>query len=77
MLVSRLQRSDMDSSSIHPVVLDRCSPIVKLLVSQLHQDAHHAGPSAMMSVLAENYYMSGAKILCKFISRKCVNCQIA
>ena len=73
----RLQRSDIDSSSMHPIVLDRRSPIVKPLVRQLHQDAHHAEPSAMMAVLAENSYMPGAKKLCKFISRKCVNCQRA
>ena len=67
----------MNSSSIHPIMLNGRSPIVKLLLSQLHQDAHHAGPSAVMAVLAVNYYMPGAKKVSKFISRECVNCQRA
>ena len=66
----RLQQSSLDSSSIHPIVLDHRSPIVKLILCQLH----HAGPSTMMALLAEINFIPGAKKLCKSISRSGVTC---
>ena len=71
----RLQHSSLDSSSIHLIVLDHHSPIIKLMLCQLHCDAHHAGLSTMMALLVESYFVPGAKKLCKSISRSCVTSQ--
>ena len=71
----RLQQSSPDSSSIHSIVLDHHSSIVKLMLCQLHCNAHHARLSTMIALLVENYFIPGAKKLCNSISRSCVTCQ--
>ena len=73
----RLQQFGESDCSVHPIILSQKSPVVKLLVEQLHRDSHHAGPSTLLAILSETYHIPGVKRLVKKISRVCVLCQKA
>ena len=73
----RLQHSDLAYHSTHPIILDRRSWFARLLVDQIHVLTKHAGPSTMLSTLAENYFIKGVKKLTKSVSNSCVSCKRA
>ena len=70
-----LKNTGLEFRSVHPLILSRKSPITRLLVEQIHFHANHAGPSTMLSLLAEQFYIPGVKKLVRTISRACVICQ--
>ena len=47
----RLQQAEIDSINSHPLILHRKAHLSKLLVRQLHIDALHAGPTALMGLV--------------------------
>ncbi len=71
----RLDNSGKDFSAAHPIILSRRCSLTKLLVEQVHQTTGHAGPSTMLSVLADRFCIPGVKRLTKSISRQCVTCR--
>ena len=68
----RLQNSEKSETSTHPIILDRHSPVVRLLLRQLHQKANHAGPTTLLALIAEEFYILGVKKLIRSISRSCI-----
>ena len=59
-----------DSTTIkHPVILHKSAPMTQLFVRQLHWDHHQAGPSVLLALLTENFFVSSAK---KVVRRECV-----
>ena len=73
----RLQQSREPTGIVHPIILSVKSLIARLMVQTLHTNTNHSGPSTMLAILAENFYIAGVKRLCKAISRSCVACQRA
>ena len=73
----RLQQADLPYEQQHPVILHRKSIYTKLLVRDLHITSCHAGTSTLLSLLAENYFIVGARHLVKAISHHCLKCQRA
>ncbi len=71
----RLSQSGLSYSQCHPVILHRKAHLSKLIVHHLHIDHFHAGPTLLMGLLAQCYYMIGARRLVRNISRNCVVCQ--
>ena len=71
----RLHNSERSETSTHPIILDRRSPVVHLLLRQLHQKANHAGPTTLLALTAEEFYISGVKKLLRSINRSCIICQ--
>ena len=71
----RLQKANLSISSTHPVILSVKSRITCLLVVMTHELALHAGPSTVIAILAESYYIPNLKRLLKKVSRQCVSCQ--
>ena len=71
----RLRQADSTFTSHHPVILHRKAHLVKLLVKQLHVNAHHAGPTALMGILSTDSHLVEAKRLIRDITRDCVTCK--
>ncbi len=59
------------------ILLSTKSSIARLLLTTLHQDLSHAGPSVMLSVIAETYHIVNVKQFVKGLCRSCVTCQKA
>ena len=73
----RLQKADLGYDTAHPLILNVKSGLVRLLAKQVHPQAKHAGPAAMLAILAEQYCIPGDKKLLRAISRSCTACQQA
>ena len=73
----RLQKASLSAGSAHPLILDVKSHITQLLVRHTHRVLLHAGPSTVMSTLAETYHIPRLKRLLRKISRACTTCQKA
>ncbi len=71
----RLSQSGLSYSQCHPVILHKKAHLSKLIVHHLHIVHFHAGPTLLMGLLAQCYYMIGARRLVRNISRNCVVCQ--
>ena len=52
-------------------------PRDRAIVRGLYITAQHAGPSTLLSLLAEDYFVVGVRRLVKAISQNCVTCQKA
>ena len=70
----RLDNSNLGFSTKHPIILQKSSRIVNLLVYQIHVDHQHASPN-VMSILSESFYKVGVKSIVIRISRNCSLCQ--
>ena len=71
----RLSNADVDSDMKHPVILHGRSPLVHRLVESVHRSSLHAGPTTLLTLLAERYHIIGVRQLARSISRQCVVCQ--
>ena len=71
----RLQHSS--ATAKHPIILHKASRCTFLLIRRLHMENSHAGPSVLMALLAEMYYVSSAKRLTRRVTRECVICRRA
>ena len=73
----RLERADLPFSTRHPLILHRKDRLSWLLVRHLHWSNQHAGPTTLMGILSNTYYIVGAKRLAKDVSKSCVVCRKA
>ena len=73
----RLERADLQFSTRHPLILHRKDRLSWLLVRHLHWSNQHAGPTTLMGILLNTYYIVGAKRLAKDVSKSCVVCRKA
>ena len=71
----RLQKSEVFQK--HPIILHRSSPATLLLIQQLHLDHGHIGPSTLLSVLSEDFYIIGARRIARYVAKNCVACKRA
>ena len=49
--------------------------MTQLFVRQLHWDHHHVGPSVLLALFSENYYVLSAKKVVRNVTRECVVCR--
>ena len=66
----RLQQTNISYQQKHPIIIYRKSHLALLLVRLLHNSNHHPGPTMMLALLSQQYYMSGARILVRAVCRK-------
>ena len=59
------------------MLLHHQSRYSRLLVEDIYANALHAGPSTMMAIMAEYYYLLGARRLVRSLSQQCIRCQKA
>jgi len=70
-----LQKADLDTDTIHPIILSTKSWLTLLLVRHVHTQALHPGPSTVMALLTSKYHIPRLHRLVRKISRDCVICQ--
>ena len=70
----RLQFSDIPLSSKHPVILPNCH-LSLLYIRFLHHFFKHAGVNTMLVRLREEFWVIGARRLCKRVRRECLPCK--
>ena len=71
----RLQHVKTDNR--HPIILKQKSPLVKLIVTQLHLDNGHVGPNTLLAIIAETYHITGVRRVVRSVSQSCVVCKKA
>ncbi|XP_063727510.1 uncharacterized protein LOC134855061 [Symsagittifera roscoffensis] len=71
--ISRLVNSDFDSK--HPIILDPCHAVVRLLVQHLHSRIFHQGLDYMRAVVNLNYVVLNLRWLLRNIENTCVVCR--
>ena len=71
----RLELADAPFDSKHPILLHRKCHFTELLVRDQHITSLHVGPTTLLSLLSEHYFVIGARRLVKAISQRCVTCQ--
>ena len=70
----RLQFAGLPEACQHPVILPKC-PLSHLLAQSSHYSRKHAGVNSMLIALREEYWIVGARHICKKIRKRCVRCQ--
>ena len=71
----RQRNSAMAFSRIHPIILPKKHPITKLIVCSEHTRLLHAGPTLMMSSLAQRFHIIGGRQLVRLVARECIICR--
>ena len=70
----RLQFAGLPEACQHPIILPKC-PLSHLLATYCHYSRKHAGVNSMLISLREEYWIVGARQLCKKVRKRCVSCQ--
>lgn len=70
----RLQNSDLNYATKHPVLLPRKDPLTQLICNDLHVNSLHAGPGTMQALLQKNFWVLGARNLLRQTVFKCAKC---
>ncbi len=53
------------------------SSLVRLYVTDLHIQYHHAGPQTLLSIISDSHYIPALRNFLKGLSRRCTTCQRA
>jgi len=70
----RLRHSIIPESRKNPLVLPRHSRLTELLISRTHLKYLHAGPTLMMTLLQQQFWILRARDALRFYIRKCIIC---
>lgn len=70
----RLANSELDFDSRHQILLPRLDHIVELLVSHYHVTNFHTGPTLLVSLLRQKYWILSARRIARHITFKCNIC---
>ena len=70
----RLQFAGLSEDSRHPVIVPK-GHLGLLLARHIHVTMRHAGVNSMMVQLRNNYWVVGARRICRKVKRNCVRCQ--
>ena len=71
----RLQQSTVPEEQKHPIILPAKSPIVKLMVRQIHERHGHCGQNHLMAELRKNYWIVQGNSVVRQVIRECVTCK--
>ena len=71
----RLENSALSYYQKYPAILSPSDPLTILLVSSKHKDHHHFGPTALSSIINEEFYIVGVKHLARTICKRCITCK--
>ena len=70
----RLQFAGLSEDSRHPVIVPK-GHLGLLLARHIHVTMQHAGVNSMMVQLRNNYWVIGARRICRKVKKGCVRCQ--
>ena len=71
----RLSLSEQSYTKRHPLILAGRHQLTKLIIRNEHQRLLHAGPTLVMSSLAQRFHIIGARRAVRAITRNCVTCK--
>ena len=70
----RIQKADLNTDTVHPIILSAKSWLTLLLVRHVHTQALHLGPSTSMAFLTSKCHIPRLRRLVRKVSRDCVIC---
>ncbi|XP_062557810.1 uncharacterized protein LOC134222666 [Armigeres subalbatus] len=73
-LGGRLQLSETDYQTNHPMILPRKHPLTRLIAQHFHTISLHAGPRMTLATMRQEFWPLRGKELANLVCRKCHNC---
>lgn len=70
----RLEDAPMSLLEHHPVILHQKDVLVKTIITTLHSDFFHTGPTLTLSALNRDYHIIGTEHVVKEVCKCCVQC---
>lgn len=70
----RLELSDLEDSTKHPIILPKNHHISKLIVNEAHKSLLHGGPTAVEGFVKEKFWIVGLRQTIKSQLKKCIVC---
>ncbi|XP_062703578.1 uncharacterized protein LOC134286032 [Aedes albopictus] len=70
----RLENSHLPYEARHQVLLPNKSPVCELLIRDMHLENLHLGPSGLMSLMRQRFWLINAKSTIRKVLRRCVTC---
>ena len=71
---SRLEMAEFPYEAKYPILLPKCH-LSSLIAKHVHRVLHHAGVNSMLVRLREEFWIIGARRLCRSVKASCVACQ--
>ena len=72
----RIQHSALSEEEKHPVILPHKSPIVRLLIDEIHRTHMHSGINQTLVTLRDKYWVTHARSIVKSIVKSCLVCRM-
>ncbi len=69
------QSSQLEEDAIHPIVLESCHPITKLIIKDYDNQLHHSGPDRVFAELRRKYWVIRGRAAVRNHQRQCPECQ--
>lgn len=70
---TRLQESELDSSTIYPIWLPADSPMTSKLIQHYHEQHQHFADKTVITSLRQKYWITSSRV--KYSTRKCQQCK--
>jgi len=70
----RLRNANIPQDQKTPFLIPRHSKLTDLLIRRYHLDHNHAGPSLLLAVISQRFWILRARDAVKFAVKKCVVC---
>ena len=74
-LGGRLQKSALQYSQRHPIILPGKHPIIRLLLNLVHKETLHGGPQLMLSTLRQRFWILQARTAVRTFIHNCITCR--
>lgn len=70
----RICRSNVGYNTKHPMILPSSDPVTAILIRTMHEQYLHAGPTLLLNIIRQNYWILRCKNSIRSIIHKCVPC---
>ena len=71
----RLKRGNIPYTVRHQIILPKNHHTVMLFVRYYHKQNHHVGTEHLISLLRQEFWIIGVRVIVTRVIRKCVQCQ--